>query len=283
MTRRPRIRRTPPPLPQEYVERVDRAWDALEEGRLEIAGLAAEELLDETDEHPEVRFLFGAALLESGNHGEALEQLLDCEGLVEDPIVHKFYLASGLHENLRTEEAEKLFREVILEEREAAPPHYGLAQSLEFLGNWDEAEREYEEAHRMEAAAFPLPTRMKPAAFEKVVAEAVRYLPDELQGHVAQVAIVVEPMPTREILLSESGEETITPGVLGLFVGPSLKDRSSFDPVTVPPTIFLYQRNLERFCQTKEELIYEIKLTLYHELGHYLGLTEDELEERGLD
>jgi predicted Zn-dependent protease with MMP-like domain len=283
MGKDPRVRKQYPPLAKKYLDRVDRAWDALEDGDPETAGLEAEEMMSETEEHPEVRFLLGAALLESGVPGEALEHLQSCEGQVEDPVVHRFYLASALYENLRVEEAEKIFLEVIEEEPDAAPPYYGLAQCLEFTRRYTEAEEKYEKAHEMDEEGFPLPTRMKREAFERVVHEAAGHLPEDIREHLKQIPIVVEDLPTREILLSESDEEPVTPSVLGLFVGQSLKDRSVFNPVTLPATIFVYQRNLERFCQTREELIHEIRLTLYHELGHYLGLSEEELEERGLE
>lgn len=283
MGENPQTRQPVPPLPKKILERVDRAWDALEDGDPETAGLEAEEMMEETEEHPEVRFLLGAALLESGLHGEALEHLQSCEGLVEDPIVHRFYLASALYENLRMDEAEKMFREVIEEESDAAPPLYGLAQCLEFTGRLDEAESSYEKAHEIDPEGFPLPIRMKREAFERVVQEAAELLPEDLRTHMKEIPIVVEDLPTRDILLSESDEEPITPAVLGLFVGTNLKERSVFNPVSTPPTIFIYQRNLERFCQTREELIQEIRLTLYHELGHFLGLSEEELEARGLE
>jgi predicted Zn-dependent protease with MMP-like domain len=272
-----------PPLPKNILERIDRAWDALEDGDPETAGLEAEELMEETEEHPEIRFLLGAALLESGMPGEALEHLQKCDGLVEDPVVHRFYLASALYENLRLEESERIFREVLAEEPEAAPPQYGLAQCLEFTGRTEEAEKLYEAAHAIDSEGFPLPTRMKREAFERVVKIAAEHLPEDLQEHLKKIPIVVEDLPSREILAAESGEEPVTPSVLGLFVGTNLKEQSVFTPVAMPPTIFIYQRNLERFCQTREELIHEIRLTLYHELGHYLGLTEEELEERGLE
>ncbi len=283
MSQSPHARKPVPPLPKKFVERVDRAWDALEDGDPETAGLEAEEMMGETEEHPEVRFLLGAALLESGISGEALEHLQSCQGQVEDPVIHNFYLASALYENLRVEEAEKLFREIVQEEPEAAPPLYGLAQCLEFLGDLEQAEKLYERTHGLDPEGFPLPIRMKREAFERVVHEAADHLPEDIRQHLETIALVVEDLPTREILLSESDEEPITPTVLGLFVGPSLKDRSVFTPVTMPATIFIYQRNLERFCQTREELIQEIRLTLFHEVGHYLGLSEEELEERGLE
>jgi predicted Zn-dependent protease with MMP-like domain len=282
MGEKSRSDRTYPPLSKTLLERVDRAWDALEDGYVEEAGQDAEELMDETDEHPEVRFLFGAALLESGAPGESLEHLLACEGQVDDPVVHQFYLASALFENLRPEEAETLFEKVLGAEPDAAPAHYGLAQALEFTGRYDEADVRYERAHELEPDGFPLPTRMTEEAFEEVVREALQDMPEELRPHVSAVDIVVEAMPPVETLIGEPGEDPITPGVLGLFVGPNLRERGDQAPASLPPRVYVYQRNLERFCRTREELIYEIRLTVFHELGHYLGLSEEELEQRGL-
>ena len=51
----------------------------------------------------------------------------------------------------------------------------------------------------------------------------------------------------------------------------------------VPPQIVLFQRNLERFAQTHEELVEQIGITLLHEVGHLIGLDERELWERGLE
>ncbi|HSM92939.1 MAG TPA: metallopeptidase family protein, partial [Anaeromyxobacteraceae bacterium] len=45
----------------------------------------------------------------------------------------------------------------------------------------------------------------------------------------------------------------------------------------------LYERNLERATRTRDELVEEIRVTLIHEVGHFLGLDEDQLWERGLD
>ena len=283
MTKQPeQRRRRPSPLAEQMLARIDRAWDALEQGYIEEAGEDAETLMEETGDHPEARFLFGAALLESGLPREALSQLLECKNLVEDGVLLDYYLASASFESLDLEKSEELFLRVIQAEPTAAPPRYGLAQVLEVMGRYDEAERNYEEAHRLEPEAYPLPVRMTEEAFEAVVAKAVEHLPAELRPHADEIPIRVEALPTLQTLSGDGSEDPITPGVLGLFVGPSLKDPDEVAALSVPPMIFIYQRNLERFCQTQEELIHEIRLTLYHEFGHYLGLSEEELEERDL-
>ncbi len=279
--KRDRSRRTRP-LTERMLIRIDDAWDALERGDLETASAEAEELMDQTAGHPEARFLLGAALLEGGYPGEALEQLESAEGSVDNPNVHIFYLASALLELARFDEAEPLFRRVEELEEDKSPIEYGLAQALEHLGRYAESEENYESAHRADPQSYPLPTRMHRDAFEKVVVEAYESLPEKLLSHLRDVPIVVQDLPQQEVLVDESGEP-ITPSVLGLFVGPNLRERSVFDPPELPPSIFIYQRNLERLCQTREELIFEMGLTIYHELGHYLGLEEDELGARGLD
>ena len=123
---------------------------------------------------------------------------------------------------------------------------------------------------------------MRRNAFTKVVRESMEALPDEIRVHMDEVPVVVQDLPEKDVLTDPEGEE-ISPSVQGLFIGQTLRDRSVFNPPEAPATIFIYQRNLERMCFTREELIHEISLTLYHELGHYLGLEEDELEARGLE
>lgn len=271
-----------PPLAEATLDRIDQAWDSLERGDVATATTEAEKLMRLTRGHPEVRFLLGAALLEGGYPNEALEQLESAEGRVDNPNVHVYYLASTMLELARFEESEALFRRVMEQEEDKSPVEYGLAQVLEHLGRYGEAEELYEEAHRTDPESYPLPTRMQREAFERVVREAADSLPDELLVHLKDVPIVVQDLPERDVLQEENGE-AITPSVLGLFVGRSLRDPTIYASPDLPPTIFIYQRNLERLCQTREELIHEIHLTLFHELGHYLGLEEDELEARGLE
>lgn len=271
-----------PPLSDEVMDRIDSAWDALEKGDIETASTEAEDLMEETEGHPEVRFLLGAALLESGHPSEALEHLESAEGRVDSSNVHVFYLASAMLELARFEEAEGLFRQVIAMDEDPAPAQFGIAQALEHLGRYTEAEGFYDLAHRSDPVAYPLPTRMKREAFERVVREAADSLPEAILSHLSEIPIVVQDLPEKDVLSAEGGD-TVTPAVLGLFIGPSIKDKSVYSPPSLPPTVFIYQRNLERICQTREELIHEIYLTLYHEIGHYIGLEEDELEARGLE
>ena len=51
----------------------------------------------------------------------------------------------------------------------------------------------------------------------------------------------------------------------------------------MPAFVYIYKRNLERTCDTREDLVEEVRITLLHELGHFLGLDEDDMERLGLD
>ncbi len=73
----------------------------------------------------------------------------------------------------------------------------------------------------------------------------------------------------------------IEPDTLGLFVGPEFADEGQ---IPLPPQIILFLENLWGFSEGDEEIFRdEIRTTFLHELGHYLGLDEDELTERGLE
>jgi predicted Zn-dependent protease with MMP-like domain/thioredoxin-like negative regulator of GroEL len=271
-----------PELPEEQFDRLEQAWDALEQGEVDEALEQAEELKRETHGHPEVRLLLGAALLEVGEAEDSLRELELARGRVSDEVLWAFYLAGANFELARLGEAEDLLREMIAAEPEEPAGVYGLAEVLEHLGKPEEAEECYRRAHELDPENYPIPMRLSHEAFQEVVAEASASLPDELREHLEQIPVVVQDLPAEEALDPTMGA-TVSPGVLGLFVGRSLREESVFEAPETPRTIYIYQRNLERACDTREELVDEIATTFYHELGHYLGLDEGDLEERDLN
>jgi predicted Zn-dependent protease with MMP-like domain/predicted negative regulator of RcsB-dependent stress response len=271
-----------PELSDEQAESLEQAWDALEQGEVDEALSEAEELKRETRGHPEVRLLLGAALLEVGEAEDALRELELARGRVSDEVLWAFYLAGANFELARLGEAEDLLRNMIASEPEEPAGVYGLAEVLEHLGKPDEAEDCYRRAHQLDPENYPMPMRLTREAFQEVVAEASATLPEELREHLELIPVVVQDLPAEEALDPSLGA-TVSPGVLGLFVGRSLREESVFEAPETPRTIYIYQRNLERACDSREELVDEIATTFYHELGHYLGLDENDLEERDLN
>jgi predicted Zn-dependent protease with MMP-like domain len=110
------------------------------------------------------------------------------------------------------------------------------------------------------------------------VAATLADLPAPLRERAARLPVTFERIPNPDFVA-----EGIEADSLGLFSGPAFgEEEHAASPV--PPQIFLYLENLWDFAEGDEEIYREeVHTTYLHELGHYLGLDEDDLTERGLD
>lgn len=113
----------------------------------------------------------------------------------------------------------------------------------------------------------------------KTEVEALKLkLPREMASRAQEVPVVVLARPTKAMV-----RDGIDPDLLGLFVGPNyVEGVESGDPL--PPEILLFVETLWDYAEGDEEIFREeVRVTYFHELGHYLGLEEGELEDRGLE
>ena len=114
--------------------------------------------------------------------------------------------------------------------------------------------------------------------FEALVEEALEQLPDEFRAALDNVAVMVAEEPSDEDL----EEVGIDPGdperdeLFGLYQGVPLPERDSFYSA-LPDRVLIFRGPILRECETRREVIREIRETVQHELGHYFGLEEDEL------
>ena len=116
--------------------------------------------------------------------------------------------------------------------------------------------------------------------FERVVEAAIGLLPREIRAALDNLVVMVEDRPS----FGDVKEAGLGGGdaLFGLFRGVPLNQRSFFDGGGyLPNQIILFRHELEDACRDREELTEEITLTLIHEVGHYLGLGEEEI--RGLE
>jgi predicted Zn-dependent protease with MMP-like domain len=120
---------------------------------------------------------------------------------------------------------------------------------------------------------------MTPEEFTAVARRAIENLPEEFRPHVAEIDIVVEPHASDE-LLDELGVPE-DEDIYGLFEGTYLTERSIHDAPEMPPRITLFYEPLLEDCETEEELVHEIQVTVLHEIGHFFGLEEEDLERLG--
>ena len=114
-------------------------------------------------------------------------------------------------------------------------------------------------------------------AFEQLVAEALRTIPRRFRKAMRNIAIVVEDEPSQDLLEDMEIEPPDT--LLGLYSGTPLTERTSAYGNVLPDRVLIFQGPHERSAEDEEDLVVAIGETLIHEIGHYFGLSEEEIEE----
>jgi len=118
--------------------------------------------------------------------------------------------------------------------------------------------------------------------FEQLVDEALETLPEMFRERLHNLAIMVEDLPPPH------ASQHCAPGagsprlLLGIFQGVPTTKTSVFNLITAPSRILLYQKNIEAVCRNDAEIRQQVRQTVMHELGHYFGMTEEELRKAGL-
>ena len=118
---------------------------------------------------------------------------------------------------------------------------------------------------------------MTRARFEELVAEAVTLIPRRFRREMKNLALVVETEPSAELL--EEMEIEPPDSLYGLYQGTPLPERSWAFGNALPDRITIFQRPIEEDCDDEDEMRAVIGETLIHEVGHYFGLSEEEIEE----
>jgi predicted Zn-dependent protease with MMP-like domain/Flp pilus assembly protein TadD len=231
----------------------------------------------------EFLLLEGTGLNQVGECARAVASLEAALGHVPRSVEARLERAIALFELCRFPEAQGAFEEVLKDAADEPWAHHYLGLLAERRGDGKEARKRFGKAQAVAPEEFPPPVELGEEAFDKAVEDAVKALPGHVKEYLDNVTIAVEEIPKDEDLLGES--PPLSPCILGVFRGSPVGERNSilggFDPY--PASIVLYQKNLERFAKTREELIEQIGITVMHEVGHLMGLDEDDLWQRGLD
>jgi len=107
--------------------------------------------------------------------------------------------------------------------------------------------------------------------FEALVADALDLLPDELATAMENVAVFVEDRhPEVEDLL-------------GLYEGTPLTDRGDYGGLVMPDRVTIYRLAICEMCESEEEVVEEVAVTVIHELAHHFGIDDARLAELGWD
>ncbi|MER5700422.1 metallopeptidase family protein [Micromonospora sp. NPDC002296] len=106
--------------------------------------------------------------------------------------------------------------------------------------------------------------------FEELVGDALDEVPEELLGLMSNVVILVEDDPP-------PGDDDL----LGLYEGHALTDRGWDYSGVLPDRIFIYRRPILRICDTEEDVVDEVAVTVVHEIAHHFGIDDDRLHDLG--
>ena len=114
----------------------------------------------------------------------------------------------------------------------------------------------------------------------KQVLQVIEKLPRQFREQLDNVEIVVDHRPSEDLLRAE-GLDPRHDTLYGIYEGVPLPERSLLDPPLLPDKITIFAEPLLQDFPEPEELREEIRLTVLHEIAHYFGMDEDEIEDLG--
>ncbi len=113
---------------------------------------------------------------------------------------------------------------------------------------------------------------LDPAAFERLVDDALDEIPTELSALVENCVVLVE----------ESPPEDASPDTLGLYSGTPLTERGVAHS-GLPDTIFIFRRPILAICDSYDDAVAEVRITVMHEVAHFFGIDDERLHQLGYD
>ena len=118
--------------------------------------------------------------------------------------------------------------------------------------------------------------------FDVLVEEALATIPEKFRDALKNLAIVVEDEPSPQQLAGIDVEDDEPLGeddtLLGLYEGTPLTERHWDDGNRLPDKVTLFQGPIEDASEDDDDVVIAIGETLIHEIGHYFGLSEDEIQ-----
>ncbi len=110
---------------------------------------------------------------------------------------------------------------------------------------------------------------MSPERFEELVSDALDLIPPELAEAIDNVVVLVAERDPED------------PELLGLYQGIALTERDSSYAGALPDAITIFRESLLQICDTEDDVVAEVAITVIHELAHHFGIDDDRLHELG--
>jgi predicted Zn-dependent protease with MMP-like domain/Tfp pilus assembly protein PilF len=251
---------------------------------LDAALVAADRALELVDEEEDLvaavlaKVAAHALRGEERDHDAAREALGELStSAIEDPIsildVASAHLSVG-----DTAQAKLWYQRVKDDEELGADAWHGIGMASEDADDRAGMIEAFQEVRRRDAAAPQAPWHISLDEMDRIAAAALAELPDSVRERLANVPILIDDLPSEEMVA-----DGVDPRLLGLFQGTPMPEESSVGGTASLTNIHLFQRNLERHAQNRDDLLEEIRITVLHETAHFFGLDEDDLADLGLD
>lgn len=256
-------------------EELEAAWELLDDGQPDDVLSHLAELEAQGRRHPEAAALACLAWIDLHEPDKAERAL----GPEPDDVPESWRLARAelFLAQWRPADARNVFQELEAE-GPSVQTRLRLALCEDLLGNVRSAREWTFKAAAIDPDGAGTYPSLEDDEFDEVVAEAIALLPPQFAARLDEIPVIVDPVPTKP---SEAPGD-VPPDALGLFTGHSDAEKPQDGVVDGVATIHLYKNNLERRARSLRELREEIRVTLYHELGHVLGFDEDGVDAMGL-
>lgn len=255
---------------------LDEAESLLDSGDFEAALRLCAQVLEMDPVHPGALFVQGDALRATGQLPEAMQAYRSAALARPDHADTWSSLALVAFELLDIDACERAVHRALRQNPHAAQGWWVRAALREWKGDMAGADRALLHAAWIDPRHFPLPPALTDDDIKSLVDETVRSLPDAIRSYLTNTAVRLEHLPSQR-LLSQYDPPASPLAVLGHFSGPSSLGAQGVSRASwsqVPGNIILFRRNLQRYAMDKEHLIEELRTTLLHEVGHFLGLDQ---------
>ncbi len=215
-----------------------------------------------------------------GDHDSALELAREAARRFPDDTDTVLELADVLREVGKDREAATVLLDAASARADDPEIWYEAGVAAEKIERWDLRRDCFWRVWELEHHAEPgwrlwLPEER----FVEVAEETIADLPERIRAALGNIVIMVEDYPEAWIFETSVGD----PRILGLFDGPDRALERGADYVAEGPArVYLFRWNIERISSSEAEVEEQVAITVLHEIGHYLGLDEDDLDLRGL-
>ena len=124
-----------------------------------------------------------------------------------------------------------------------------------------------------------MPIKVSKRDFEGLVEQALADLPEQFAEFLEEVPVEVHTRPSVKLLRELGMEDDEL--LMGLYRGVDRTRRSVEDSGRLPDAVYVFQEDHELVCDSREQLVEEVRKTVLHEIGHHFGMTEEDLDELG--